>query len=156
MKNKKVLYVVAAILVVLVCVILTIGKNNSPKNGQAGQSTNNEASDATTPLSAADNTNQSETMVDCGSASDPSCFMNRMNGCLPVTIQMTGNDQTTKIELTILGIENDTCHFQRKINNTTDLNCYFPKGTMNWDTIDQTFGNDRGLQKVVDSACKKG
>jgi hypothetical protein len=37
-----------------------------------------------------------------------------------------------------------------------DLNCLFPKGTMNWDTIDQTFGNDKGLQQVVDDNCTMG
>jgi len=95
-------------------------------------------------------------MVDCGKAKDPGCFINRMNGCLPVTVKMTGSDNTTEIDLTVLGIENEKCHFQRKINNVTDLNCYFPKGTMNWNTIDQTFGNDKGLQKVVDDNCKSG
>ena len=95
-------------------------------------------------------------MVNCGKMEDPSCFMTRMNACLPVTAEMTGSDGTTKIEMIILGQENETCHFQRKINNALDLNCFFPRGTMNWDTIDQTFGNDKGLQKVVDDACKTG
>jgi hypothetical protein len=102
------------------------------------------------------NENDLNKMVDCGKMENPSCFANRMNGCLPVTGEMTGSDGSTKIELTILGVENETCHFQRKINNVIDLNCYFPKGTMNWDVIDQTFGNDKGLQKVVDAACKSG
>ena len=95
-------------------------------------------------------------MIDCGKMEDPFCFLNRMNACLPVTAKMTGSDGSTAIEMTILGVENETCHFQRKINNVLDLNCYFPKGTMNKDTLDQTFGNDRGLQKVVDDACKSG
>ena len=93
-------------------------------------------------------------MVDCGLAEDPGCFMNRMNGCLPVTTKMTGSDAKTAIEVTILGVENEKCHFQRKINNIMDLNCFFPKGTMNSDTFNQMFGNDKGLQKVVDDACK--
>jgi hypothetical protein len=92
-------------------------------------------------------------MVDCGMVNNPQCFTNRMSECLPVTGEMTATDGTP-IELTILGIENETCHFQRKINNILDMNCYFPRGTMNWDTIDQTFGNDKGLQSVVDEACK--
>ena len=54
--------------------------------------------------------------------------------------------------MTILGVENEKCHFQRKINNVLSLDCYFPKGTLNMDTLDQTFGNDKGLQKVVDDA----
>ena len=95
-------------------------------------------------------------MVDCGKMEDPGCFMNRMNGCLPVTARMTASDGSTEIEMIILGVENETCHFQRKLNNVLNLNCYFPKGTMNWDTIDQTFGNDKGLQNVVDAACKSG
>jgi PBP1b-binding outer membrane lipoprotein LpoB len=93
-------------------------------------------------------------MVDCGKAEDPSCFLNRMNSCLPVTAKMTGTDGSTAIDITILGIVNDTCHFQRKLNDVLNLDCYFPKGTMNMDTLDQTFGNDKGLQKVVDDNCK--
>ena len=98
----------------------------------------------------------SNQMVDCGMMKNPSCFTNRMNECLPVTGTMTATDGSTEIGLTILGVENETCHFQRKINNVVDLNCYFPKGAMNWDTIDQTFGNEKGLQSVVDEACKAG
>ncbi|MFH0977789.1 MAG: hypothetical protein V1837_00665 [Candidatus Woesearchaeota archaeon] len=93
-------------------------------------------------------------MVDCSKTKDSFCFINRMNQCLPVTTKMIGSDGTTSIEMTILGQVNKTCHFQRKINDVMNLECYFPKGTMNMDTIDQTFGNDKGLQKVVDDNCK--
>ncbi len=93
-------------------------------------------------------------MVDCGKTEDPSCFLKRMNECLPVTAKMIGSDGSTNIEITVLGIENEKCHFQRKLNDVLNLDCYFPKGTMNMDTLDQTFGNDKGLQKVVDDACK--
>lgn len=92
------------------------------------------------------------TMVDC-TGKDPGCFFNRMNGCLPVTGKMTGTDGST-IDITILGIENDKCHFQRKINDALNLDCLFPRGTLNGDTFDQMFGNDKGLQQVVDDACK--
>lgn len=94
-------------------------------------------------------------MVDCGQMQNPSCFSARMSECLPVTAKLTGTDDSS-IDITILGVENNTCHFQRKVNNVIDLNCYFPRGTMSWDTIDQTFGNDKGLQKVVDDSCKSG
>ncbi|MFA6322459.1 MAG: hypothetical protein WCX71_03190 [Candidatus Buchananbacteria bacterium] len=97
-----------------------------------------------------------QTMVDCGQGQDQFCFVNRMNECLPAKVRMTGNDGKTSIDLIILGVENETCHFQRKINDVLNLNCFFPKGTFNTDTLDQTFGNDKGLQKVVDSACKSG
>ncbi len=70
-------------------------------------------------------------------------------------IGVTGTDGKTAIEISILGIENDKCHFQRKLNNVLSLDCHFPKGTLNMDTLDQTFGNDKGLQKVVDDACKQ-
>ena len=92
-------------------------------------------------------------MVDCSKIEDPSCFVNRMNQCLPVTAKMSGSDGITRIDITVLGIVNETCHFQRKLNDVLNLDCYFPKGTMNMDTLDQTFGNDKGLQKVVDDAC---
>ncbi|MFA5230717.1 MAG: hypothetical protein WC422_05190 [Candidatus Paceibacterota bacterium] len=72
----------------------------------------------------------SNEIVDCQTMENPSCFMNRMNSCLPVKGTLIGTDGTP-IEISILGQENDKCHFQRKLNNVIDLNCYFPKGTMN-------------------------
>jgi hypothetical protein len=33
------------------------------------------------------------------------------------------------------------------------LNCYFPKDINIMNAIDQTFGNDYGLQEVIDAAC---
>ena len=148
MANNKNLYII----IVLVSIIV-IGSFFflSNKNVKEGDETNQPTSSTTTQTLATD-----EKMFDCGVAKDPSCFANRMNGCLPVTTTMVGSDNKTKIALTILGVENEKCHFQREINNVVDLNCFFPKGTMNWDTIDQTFGNDKGLQKVVDEACKLG
>jgi len=139
MKNNKTLYIVIAVLALAIIgggLFYFLGDKGTQKETQTSTSENK--------------------MVDCGKAKDPMCFVSRMNGCLPVTVEMTGSDNTTKIELTVLGVENEKCHFQRKINNVIDLNCYFPKGTMNWDTIDQTFGNDKGLQKVVDDNCKSG
>lgn len=139
MTNNKILYIVIAILILIVIGggIFFLSNDKDAKEGAQVPATGNE-------------------MVDCGKAKDPTCFINRMNGCLPVTVEMTGSDNTTKIELMILGIENDKCHFQRKIDNVLNLDCYFPKGTMNMDILDQTFGNDKGLQKVVDDNCKSG
>jgi len=142
MTNKKGLYIAIVILVLIVIggVILFLSNNKS----------NNESIKEEAQAPATENE-----MVDCGAAQDPGCFLNRMNGCLPVTTKMTGTDGTTAIEITILGIENDKCHFQRKINNVLDLDCQFPKGTLNGNTLDQMFGNDKGLQKVVDDACSR-
>lgn len=137
MKKGSIIGIVIGIVILLIILLLVF--------------TNNNENNANNIQSSADST----AMVDCGKISNPSCFSNRMNECLPVTAQMTATDGA-RIDLIILGIENETCHFQRKINNVVDMNCYFPKGTMNWDTIDQTFGNEKGLQSVVDSACKSG
>ena len=142
--NKKIVYIVIFVLIVGCVLFFFLGKGNKINESTILPSTTEQAQV------------DDKTMVDCGTATDPGCFMNRMNGCLPVTTKMVGSDNTTSIEMSILGVENEKCHFQRKINDVIDLNCYFPKGTMNWDTIDQTFGNDKGLQKVVDDACKKG
>ncbi len=149
MTNNKIPYIVIAVLVLAVIgggLFFFLGNKGAQK--ETGQQT------AASPSTAAQTPITDKTIVDCSEAKDPGCFVNRMNGCLPVTAKMTGTDSTTTIDITILGIENDKCHFQRKINNVLNLDCYFPKGTMNWDTIDQTFGNDKGLQKVVDDACK--
>lgn len=124
--NKKSLYFIIIGVIVLICIVGILFLANYP---------------SLTPV-----------MVDCSEQEDSHCFLNRMNQCLPVTTKMTGIDGTP-IEITVLGIENETCHFQRKINNVMDLDCYFPKGTLNMDTLDQMFGNNHGLQKVVDDAC---
>ena len=135
MKNK-ILYIIIVILVLIIIgggLIFFSGNKDNEKE------------------SSADN----QEMVDCGKLENPYCFFNRMNECLPVTAKLTGMGGED-IEITILGVENEKCHFQRKVNGVINLNCYFPKGTLSWDTIDQTFGNDHGAeaQAVVDEACK--
>ncbi|MDP2909477.1 MAG: hypothetical protein Q8N69_00125 [bacterium] len=152
MTKKKILYIVIAVLALAVIgggLFFFLGNKGAQKETGTGQQT-------TTSPSTVAQTPEAEKMVDCGKMEDPFCFISRMNGCLPVTAKMMGSDGKTAIEITILGVENEKCHFQRKINNALNLNCFFPKGTMNVDTLDQTFGNDKGLQKVVDDACKPG
>jgi hypothetical protein len=137
MKRGVVIGIIAGIvLIVLIVVFLILTKNNP--------------SDENDGIQSAD----SNQMVDCGMMDNPSCFSNRMDSCLPVTGILTATDGITPIQLTVLGVENGTCHFQRKINNTMDMNCYFPNGNLSWDLIDQTFGNDKGLQNIVDDSCK--
>jgi len=152
MTNDKILYIVIAVLVLAV-----IGGGlfffSGNKGGQ--KETASPSTAAQTPTTGAPTSTTDKEMVVCTEASDPSCFFGRMNGCLPVTGKMTGSDGKTTIEVTVLGVENEKCHFQRKINNVLDLDCHFPKGTMNGDTFDQMFGNDKGLQKVVDDACSR-
>ena len=136
MRKGLIIGIIVGIVLVLLIGFFVLTNNKSPPNGD----TNSQ--------------NDVNQMVDCGQAEDPGCFINRMNECLPVTAKMVGADDSTAIDITVLGIENETCHFQRKINGVLNLDCYFPKGTMNGDTLDQTFGNDKGLQKVVDDNCK--
>lgn len=93
-------------------------------------------------------------IVDCGKMENPTCFINRMVDCLPVTGTLLATDGVTEIGLTILGIENNKCHYQRKVNNVINQNCYFPIEAMSWDVIDQTFDNDKGLQSLVDESCQ--
>ena len=145
MTKNKGLYLIIVILVLIIigAGIFFLSNKGAEEKTEVGQ-----------PTTATQTPADDKEMVDCGEAKDPTCFLNRMNECLPVTVKMTGSDNTTEIEMTILGIENDKCHFQRKINNVLNLDCYFPKGTLNMDTLDQMFGDDKGLQKVVDDACK--
>jgi len=136
--NNKVLYVVIGVLALIIIGGAVFFMSNN-EAGQKGIETVQQANGE---------------MFDCGEASDPGCFMNRMGACSPVTVKMMSNDGKTAIRLSILGVENDKCHFQRKLDEVLNLDCYFPKGTLSWDAIDQTFGNEKGLQSVVDSACK--
>lgn len=143
MKGKNLYIIIAAIVLIIIIGAIVIFSNNKGTEGTTR-----------TPTPTVTATADANEMVDCGAMEDPSCFFSRMTECLPVTAKLMSADGSTTIEMTILGQENETCHFQRKVNDVKDLDCYFPKGTMNWDTIDQTFGNDHGLQSVVDSACK--
>jgi len=148
MANKKSFYMAIAVLIlVMICGVWFFFFNDK------GTQTETDISQQTTaePTSTVDTT-----MVDCGKGEDPFCFVNRMNECLPVTIEMVGSDNSTKIVMTILGVEDEKCHFQRKINDVLNLNCFFSKGTFTMDVLDQTFGNDKGLQQVVDDACQSG
>jgi hypothetical protein len=158
MTSNTVLYIVVIVLVLVVVgggLFFFLGNKGAQKETGTGQQASASPSTAAQTLATETQTPATSTaMVDCSKASDPFCFLNRMSGCLPVTTNMTGSDSKTAIEITILGVENGKCHFQRKINNVLSLDCYFPKGTLNKDTLDQTFGNDKGLQKVVDDACK--
>jgi len=136
--NNKVLYIIIGVLVLVIiggAVFFMSNKAPEQKGIETAQQAGGE-------------------MFDCGEASDPGCFMNRMSSCSPVTVKMMSNDGKTSIRLSILGVENEKCRFQRKLDEVLNLDCQFPKGTLNWDTIDQTFGNEKGLQGVVDSACK--
>jgi hypothetical protein len=137
MVNYKIFIAVFVVLVLVIVGIFVLTNNKNPSDGN---------------INSQENANQ---MVDCGKAKDPGCFLNRMGECLPVTAKMTGTDGSTAIDITVLGVENETCHFQRKINNVVDLDCHFQKGTFNGNILDQIFGNDRGLQKVIDDACSK-
>ncbi|MEM3362650.1 MAG: hypothetical protein QXG16_05040 [Candidatus Anstonellaceae archaeon] len=144
--NKKTLYIIIGILVLVI-----VGGFFFLTNKKGGQKeTQPPVSNQGTQMFPA-----GESMVDCGVLKEPSCFFSRMNNCQPVKAKLTGSDGSS-IEIAILGIENEKCHFQRKINGVLNLDCYFPKGTLNPDTIDQTFGNDKGpeVKKIVDEACK--
>ncbi|MCX6702574.1 MAG: hypothetical protein NTW60_01760 [Candidatus Wolfebacteria bacterium] len=155
--TNKILYAIITLLVLAVIgggLFFLLGNKGAQKELGANQQAASSPSTAA-QAPAADTTNvNNQAMVVCGEADGPTCFLNRMSGCLPVTTKMMGSDNKTAIEITILGVENEKCHFQRKLNDVLNLDCRFPKGTLNWDTIDQTFGNDKGLQKVVDDACK--
>ena len=130
------------ILVIFLILALTIflvngcGNQNNPNNPQEEVNTSNQ-------------------MVNCTDVDGPMCFLDRMSVCLPVTASMTGAGNVS-IEITVIGLENETCHFQRKINDIPSLNCFFPKGTFNSSVLDQTFGNDKGLQPFVDTYCRTG
>jgi len=144
--NTKALYIIIGILVLIIVAggFFFLTNNKSAQQSSTQRSVSNQQAQTSAP---------DTTMVDCGELKNPQCFFDRMSSCLPVKAKLTGNDGSS-IEIAILGVENEKCHFQRKLNGEMNLNCFFPKGTLNWETIDQTFGNDHGLQKVVDDACK--
>ncbi|MCL5010799.1 MAG: hypothetical protein M1127_01120 [Patescibacteria group bacterium] len=160
MTNNKTLYTIVIVLAVIIVVggiFLFSGNRGGQKEAeQATAVPPTSTTAAETPAAGTGASVADKEMIDCSEATDPGCFLARMNECLPVTAKGMGSDGKTSFEVTILGIENEKCHFQRKINDVLNLNCYFPKGTLNMDTFDQTFGNDKGAEakKIVDDACQ--
>ncbi|MFA4990425.1 MAG: hypothetical protein WC579_00715 [Candidatus Paceibacterota bacterium] len=146
--DKKFLYILIVLILVIVGLYFLLGNKGVQKETEITSPTPIQTEQLSPTPTAAD-----QTMVDCGKAENPACFIGRANSCLPVKAQMVSSDNTTQIEIMVLGVEDEKCHFQRKINSIMDLNCYFPKGTNIMNAIDQTFGNDHGLQEVVDAAC---
>jgi len=147
MMNSKNKFTILVSVLAMMLVIFLAGCAQKEAGAQPSANANDAASSAAAASA-------EQEMVDCSNNEDPFCFVNRMNQCLPVTTKMTASDNSTSIDITVLGQVNETCHFQRKINGVLGLDCYFPRGTLNMDTLDQTFGNDKGLQDVVDAACK--
>lgn len=132
---------VVVALVIVGGIILLLGNKGGQKETQAPVVENQTNADE-------------QKMVDCGQITEPSCFFNRAEKCLPVTGKLTGTDGSN-IDITVLGKENGTCHFQRKVgnNNALNLDCHFPGESITLVIIDQTFGNDRGLQDLVNTSC---
>lgn len=144
MKKGMMIGIIIGVVVVLILgfFILSAFKKSPPNQIQPQENINSHSSQTN---------NNPDQIVDC--KDDMSCFQKRMMQCSPVKGTLTAQDGTS-IDLIILGVENETCHFERDLNSVKSMECYFKKGTLNWDTIDQTLGNDHGLQSVVDSACK--
>jgi len=93
----------------------------------------------------------------CGTFDKPSanplCFPNDFNVCAKAKLEMKANDNTTKISLTIFGMENDKCHYRMDVSGH-GLDCLFNKSDLDDKLIDQMFGNDMGKKAIVDEACK--
>ncbi len=135
MKKVLIISIIVGVIVLLILGFFVL-------NNKAGSETEQIGDKNSTPI------------YNCGKMENPSCFTSRMTQCSPVTAQLTSVEGTI-LDITILGKENDKCHFQRKANNSINFNCYFLMNNLDsgWDLIDQTFGNEKGLQSVVDSAC---
>jgi len=106
MTNKKGLYIIIVVLAVIIIGggILLLGNNGTGKKTQEPATETPAAETSVIETPAAESENE---MVDCGLAEDPMCFMTRMNECLPVTVQMTSSDGTTRIDMTIFGVEDE-------------------------------------------------
>jgi len=133
MAKNKILYIVAIVLILIVIsggLFFFLGDRGIQKEAEVDQ------------------------MVDCSREAKGKralCFMEKASTCLPVTFEIM--TKIGLIEITALGVENEKCHFQGKINNVVIIDCYFLKGILSPDILFQIGGDDKGLQKVVDDSC---
>jgi hypothetical protein len=162
------LYIVIAVLIVVFCIILMIGKNHSSKDERIGQPMNNKTSNTINSPSVTQTTGNSQALqkVICG-VDNSSCVFsnvvnNFINNCQPVEVTISAgtssNNKSPEIIMTISNGENNSCRFQEK-GNGVDEDCTFTKENITKEVIMGMLGDTSStskpeFQKIKTASCK--
>lgn len=84
---------------------------------------------------------------------DPPCLAPRFFSCIPAELVMSSGNQSVKIS--VLGLENERCHFTMVFGNVTAADCYFKKEDLTEKVLNQMFGNQEGQDAIIAEACKQ-
>jgi len=139
-KNKNLLIIVAVVIIAVLAVyfFLIRGKNN---NQPTPTPTATPLANATaTPISG---------KITCN---DIPCIGSNFLSCTPAELKFTPQDATSSIILTVFGTENEKCHFQMNMGGH-GADCFFAKENLNFQVLNQIFGNPEGQEEVVSKSC---
>ncbi len=82
---------------------------------------------------------------------DVPCLGRNFPSCTPAELVMSSGGQSVKIS--ILGFENERCHYTMAFGNITTADCHFKKENLNNQVLNQLFGNKEGQDAVIAEAC---
>ncbi|HRY76899.1 MAG TPA: hypothetical protein P5524_01915 [Candidatus Paceibacterota bacterium] len=85
---------------------------------------------------------------------DGPCIASHFYGCTSAEIAITDPNSTTTVTVSVLGTENDKCHFQMNVAGH-GLDCLFAKENLNESVLNQVFGNEAGQSQVVSNSCQQ-
>lgn len=83
---------------------------------------------------------------------DLSCIGSNFPSCKPSELIMNSGGQS--VTISILGFENEKCHYTMAFGNVTSANCYFNKEDLTEKVLNQMFGNKEGQDAIIAQACK--
>jgi len=138
MKNKTTLLIIAAVVIVAALAIyfFVFRKTNPSNYAPVGEAT---------PTA----TNAGKVVCTTGP-----CIAANFYSCTPAELIMTDPNSTTSITLSVLGTENEKCHYQMNAAGH-GLDCFFAKESLNENVLNQMFGNEVGQAKIVSDSCKQ-
>ncbi len=142
MKNKTTLLIIIAVVIVAaLAVYFFVFYKPSQNVVPVGEAT---------PTATASPTANAEKVV----CTDGPCIASHFYGCTSAEIAITDPNSTTTVTVSVLGTENDKCHFQMNVAGH-GLDCLFAKENLNESVLNQVFGNEAGQSQVVSNSCQQ-
>jgi len=83
---------------------------------------------------------------------DGPCIATNFAICKPAEIVLTDPASTASVTVSVLGTENNKCHFQMNVAGH-GIDCFFPKESLTESVLAQMFGNEAGQSQIVTDSC---
>lgn len=142
MKNKTTLLIIIAVVIVAALAIYFFVFHKNPSNYAP-------VAGATPTATASPTANAGKVVCTNGP-----CIAANFYSCTPAELIMTDPNSSTSITISVLGTENDKCHYQMGVADH-GLDCLFAKENLNENLLNQMFGNEVGQAQIVTDSCKQ-